>query len=505
MSTTPTNIYSKASYVDPDLIDELGDEVTTPGGTQPADDQQNGQGSTANKYNVLDCKYKSNLRTRPYTTHHTYPRIDQLRQLANLPVKLIPIRLDLEIEGVKLRDQFTWNMNETLMTPEYFAQLLADDLEFPYASYFVPQIADAIRKQVSEYAAAVEEDLIPVEKLKTIPQKTVALESSPPSKSLVEDALQTKQELHTNGGDGLLNKESEVSTTSAVDETGDALDDFSAYGDLRIVITLDLHVGVVYLRDRFEWPLFPTHSITPEHFARQLSADLGVGGEFVPMIAHAIREQVVNARLNYSQATEAAFWRSRPFRSEDFEFEWQPDLRILSDEDIDRINKEEDRNSRRLRRQRHQLGGRSARGRVAESTIPGTLQPNLPVFTHYPFPPPTLSIGYVGGLLSQQLQYQQQLQLQIQQLQKQQLLRQQQQANLVLAGYAPGSRGTSGTTPTAPPTGYKRGPYKRREPASDDRRKQDSYSRRQSGAAATPLNGRAELTRISDLQRKRLH
>ncbi|KAG7217836.1 hypothetical protein INR49_020866, partial [Caranx melampygus] len=63
---------------------------------------------------------------------------------------LVPIRLDMEIEGQKLRDAFTWNMNEKLMTPEMFAEILCDDLDLnPLA--FVPAIASAIRQQIESY------------------------------------------------------------------------------------------------------------------------------------------------------------------------------------------------------------------------------------------------------------------------------------------------------------------------------------------------------------------
>lgn len=36
---------------------------------------------------------------------------------------LVPIRLDMELEGQKLRDTFTWNKNESLITPEQFAEV----------------------------------------------------------------------------------------------------------------------------------------------------------------------------------------------------------------------------------------------------------------------------------------------------------------------------------------------------------------------------------------------
>lgn len=47
---------------------------------------------------------------------------------AKQPDLLVPIRIDLEMEGQKIRDTFTWNKNEQLVTPEIFAEILCDDL-----------------------------------------------------------------------------------------------------------------------------------------------------------------------------------------------------------------------------------------------------------------------------------------------------------------------------------------------------------------------------------------
>ncbi|KAG9434983.1 SWI/SNF-related matrix-associated actin-dependent regulator of chromatin subfamily B member 1 [Apis mellifera carnica] len=63
---------------------------------------------------------------------------------------LVPIRLDMEIEGQKLRDTFTWNKNESLITPEQFAEVLCDDLDLNPLS-FVPAIAQAIRQQIEAF------------------------------------------------------------------------------------------------------------------------------------------------------------------------------------------------------------------------------------------------------------------------------------------------------------------------------------------------------------------
>jgi hypothetical protein len=47
---------------------------------------------------------------------------------------------------------------------------------------------------------------------------------------------------------------------------------------------LDITVGKVQLRDRFEWDL--ASGLSPEVFASMLAADLQLGGEFVSLIAH---------------------------------------------------------------------------------------------------------------------------------------------------------------------------------------------------------------------------
>lgn len=68
---------------------------------------------------------------------------------------LVPIRLELDIEGWRLRDSFTWSTpstssSEASINPELFAQSLCDELGFP-PQLFVGPIKDAIATQVSEY------------------------------------------------------------------------------------------------------------------------------------------------------------------------------------------------------------------------------------------------------------------------------------------------------------------------------------------------------------------
>ncbi len=53
---------------------------------------------------------------------------EQLHQAAQVPSKLVPIKLDIEVENIHIRDEFIWNANEKLITPEQFAIVMICDL-----------------------------------------------------------------------------------------------------------------------------------------------------------------------------------------------------------------------------------------------------------------------------------------------------------------------------------------------------------------------------------------
>lgn len=107
------------------------------------------------------------MRSFPLCFDDTDPQLNI--ENANQPELLVPIRLDMEIEGQKLRDTFTWNKNgqllnipsgnrqalntifaESLITPEQFAEVLCDDLDLNPLT-FVPAIAQAIRQQLDAF------------------------------------------------------------------------------------------------------------------------------------------------------------------------------------------------------------------------------------------------------------------------------------------------------------------------------------------------------------------
>ncbi len=119
-----------------------------------------------------------------------------------------------------------------MLTPEVFAQQLVDDFEAAQAPLFTAEIADQIRKQVSEYAMAVEDD------------PTGLGESR-----VVDDEEIEHQDIR------IVIKVGWVGI-------GRSIYKFTLYPQL------DMNVGAMYLKDQFEWPLFSTQTYLPEDFAR---------------------------------------------------------------------------------------------------------------------------------------------------------------------------------------------------------------------------------------------
>jgi len=224
---------------------------------------------------------KIKFRTFPLCYDDLDPAL--VHENANQEEELIPIRLDMELDGQKLRDYFTWNKNEMLLSPEQFAELLCDDMDLSPIT-FVPAIAGAIRQQIE--AAPV----------KPCP------ESDP------------------------------VTPT-----------------DQRVIIKLNIHVGNVSLVDQFEWDIAEPQN-SPEEFAQQLCTELGLGGEFLTAIAYSIRGQ-----LSWHQRTYAFSENPLPevkvaVRNPAEAEPWCPFLETLTDAEMEKKIRDQDRNTRRMRR-----------------------------------------------------------------------------------------------------------------------------------------------------------
>jgi len=62
-------------------------------------------------------------------------------------LQLIPIKLDLEFEGRRLKDQFLWDKSEPYQNLEGFAKILMEEHNLP--AVFENEIVSSMRKQVN--------------------------------------------------------------------------------------------------------------------------------------------------------------------------------------------------------------------------------------------------------------------------------------------------------------------------------------------------------------------
>ncbi|CAG8530889.1 1999_t:CDS:2, partial [Acaulospora colombiana] len=116
--------------------------------------------------------------------------------------------------------------------------------------------------------------------------------------------------------------------------------------DSRITINLDIHVGKLNLRDRFEWDL--SSDLTPEEFSKILVSDLGIGGEFVSVIAHSIHEQLLKYKkeMKPDDSDNEREPLKSVFRSFEDAEEWCPVLEILTSEELEKIRLDQERDIR---------------------------------------------------------------------------------------------------------------------------------------------------------------
>ncbi|PTU17243.1 hypothetical protein P175DRAFT_0512398 [Aspergillus ochraceoroseus IBT 24754] len=149
---------------------------------------------------------------------------------------LVPIRLDVDWEKIKIRDTFTWNLHDRVVSPELFAEKLVEDFGLPLESCapLVRMITQSIQEQLCDY----------------YPQ--IHMEEQPLDPHLPYTAYKNDE--------------------------------------MRILVKLNITIGQNTLIDQFEWDINDPHN-SPEEFAAHMTQDLSLSGEFTTAIAHSIREQ----------------------------------------------------------------------------------------------------------------------------------------------------------------------------------------------------------------------
>jgi chromatin structure-remodeling complex subunit SFH1 len=335
---------------------------------------------------------------------------------ACLPLTLIPIRIDLEIPAFvpqapygplhnttgdpsnplwrpgeltvpyRLRDTFLWNLHETLITTDQFAQTLVQDLDLPNKQSTIAEISKQIRTQLEEYAGVALHPLFHTHQQTTTQdasRPTPGQGSTPlphnPALSRADtpmaNAPSTPSRLR-HSTPALAQKAAAQEVTASATPIPPGSDDFSPDDTYRCIINLNINLSSQVYTDKFEWSLLHPPG-TAEAFAKQTCADLGLYGEWVPAITHAIYEAVLRlkkeacesgglvsgwglggaamgASSEYpneaapSAGGEGAGWRYDPEHLGD---EWEPKLETLSKEEIEKREGDRERQLRRLRRE----------------------------------------------------------------------------------------------------------------------------------------------------------
>ena len=349
----------------------------------------------------------------------------QMHTQSALPTTLVPIRIDLEVGpfrpeaalptpnnakdfGIdenlpaykapevtpqyRLKDSFLWNLHEALITPDQFAKTFVDELDFPVMrkQAMVLDIANQIRQQLEEHATTALHPLFQPSAINPPPATTNAPSPSVPREDSTTPMqadtpnVSILQPPQTNG----FHSSSEPSTpmpngtaTPALAVTAQPLPKDASKSSVhsppdthRCVLTISINLQNRLYTDKFEWSLLHPPGF-PEIFAKQTCADLGLNGEWVPSMAHAIYEASLRLKKEMidnggtlagvvgsgvggygeldNEAENLVFGTGAGWRYDEDGLgqDWEPKIEVLSKEEIERREGDRERQLRRARRE----------------------------------------------------------------------------------------------------------------------------------------------------------
>nr|XP_043608828.1 chromatin structure-remodeling complex protein BSH [Erigeron canadensis]XP_043608829.1 chromatin structure-remodeling complex protein BSH [Erigeron canadensis] len=99
---------------------------------------------------------------KPYSAWNS-PRNQPVKFKIPTAENLVPIRLDISIDGQRYRDTFTWNNSDPDSEISLFAKRTVKDLKLPPA--FLTQIAQSIQSQLNEFRSYEGQDMYTGEKI----------------------------------------------------------------------------------------------------------------------------------------------------------------------------------------------------------------------------------------------------------------------------------------------------------------------------------------------------